>query len=933
MKKLYWLIAGMLLISATAFSQVVYVKGDASGTNDGTSWANAYTSLSNALANTSSGEVWVAAGTYVPGTDTLSSFSIGSAIAVYGGFAGTETSVDQRDPAANVTILSGDVNGDDVADDFDTNKSDNVFHVVYVDSLIASPVIIDGFTIQNGHNHALADGAETFLERGAGIWAYSPVAVSNCMFTQNSGGAGSGVALMLEGTDGSSFEDVTFDSNRAIEAGVVYALGTADLMLNNVTFSNNLVDGGALYSAYSLGVTIDNSNFVNNTDTVTSGFAAGMFLWQNVDVLVSNTVFSGNSADNAAAYYIDGAEIQGDLLGGYTFDNVTHDGNTVTNGFGVGYFYNAYDVHITNSSFVNNNSPVNAAGLYANGTEVAEENQDPANFVVENTLFENNFTSGRGAGVYFNNLSARVNGCDLLNNTGGVIAGAMYIRNLTGAPVFTVEVDNSNFNNNSAQYGAGIGHLGSNSEMVVKNSHFEENSGTQAGGAIYFGATGVPTVIDSSEFINNSNAFGGAVCNFADGAQTIFRNSLFKGNSVSSSGGGMLNGFDADVVVEKCTFEANVAAFGGGIRVQNDNVPTYVYGSTFDGNMISGTSSGGGIGVFGVSPLTIDSCFFVNNQAGGSGAAVFVGQDTTLPVSLSIDRSLFRLNTATNQGGAVNIGNFNTEINNCLFTGNATNDPGTGGAISTNASDTVEIVVNIYNSTFAEDLGVISGEIATWTDPTTPGFSLATLNLANNIFYNSGQKNYAIEDGETVVLSLGGNLAIDPDGTLDIYLTEASDKLAEDPLFVDPTGFGNPDGIPDLHLQAGSPAIDAALPAFASAFDLDGNPRPQGDGPDIGAYEFTIVRAEEVLANNGLLTIAPNPVKDEAVLQVKGAGLEGALTVRIADNNGRVLRQIAVRKTGDLLSETINVAGLPAGAYTVMVTNGKQMVVSTMIKQ
>ena len=77
MKKLYWLIAGMLLISATAFSQVVYVKGDASGANDGTSWANAYTNLSTALTNTTSGQVWVAAGTYVPGTDTLSSFSIG----------------------------------------------------------------------------------------------------------------------------------------------------------------------------------------------------------------------------------------------------------------------------------------------------------------------------------------------------------------------------------------------------------------------------------------------------------------------------------------------------------------------------------------------------------------------------------------------------------------------------------------------------------------------------------------------------------------------------------------------------------------------------------------------------------------------------------------------------------------------------------------
>ena len=41
----------------------------------------------------------------------------------------------------------------------------------------------------------------------------------------------------------------------------------------------------------------------------------------------------------------------------------------------------------------------------------------------------------------------------------------------------------------------------------------------------------------------------------------------------------------------------------------------------------------------------------------------------------------------------------------------------------------------------------------------------------------------------------------------------------------------------DLHLKPGSPAIDAAITSETFGVDLDGTERPQGNGPDIGAYE------------------------------------------------------------------------------------------------
>lgn len=41
----------------------------------------------------------------------------------------------------------------------------------------------------------------------------------------------------------------------------------------------------------------------------------------------------------------------------------------------------------------------------------------------------------------------------------------------------------------------------------------------------------------------------------------------------------------------------------------------------------------------------------------------------------------------------------------------------------------------------------------------------------------------------------------------------------------------------DFHLQEDSPAIDNGFSVDAPSDDFEGNPRPQSDGYDIGAYE------------------------------------------------------------------------------------------------
>jgi hypothetical protein len=97
--------------------------------------------------------------------------------------------------------------------------------------------------------------------------------------------------------------------------------------------------------------------------------------------------------------------------------------------------------------------------------------------------------------------------------------------------------------------------------------------------------------------------------------------------------------------------------------------------------------------------------------------------------------------------------------------------------------------------------------------------------VVNNIFYDTGTSYWA-SDGAT--LTGDHNLLFessDPDKV------GPNDLIGVDPLLIDPSNN-------DFHLQASSPAIDSGETRAEVSSDLEGTPRPQGAGYDIGAYEF-----------------------------------------------------------------------------------------------
>jgi hypothetical protein len=229
------------LTTASALAGVIYVNAAASGANDGTSWANAYTSLQTALGAAGSGDdLWVVAGTYRPtsGSDRTVSFALKNGVGLYGGFDGTETQRSQRDPAANVTTLSGDIGTPGVA-------NDNSYHVVTVDATVTSTGILDGFTVSGGQ----ADGGSP-NERGGGIWVNggSPTlsgltVIGNFALAQGGGlRISSGSVILL--TSKFVSNTVAFNVDTTTNGGGgVFVGGGSSLTAQSCVFRSNSISG------------------------------------------------------------------------------------------------------------------------------------------------------------------------------------------------------------------------------------------------------------------------------------------------------------------------------------------------------------------------------------------------------------------------------------------------------------------------------------------------------------------------------------------------------------------------------------------------------------------------------------------------------------------------------------------------------------------
>jgi hypothetical protein len=292
-------------------------------------------------------------------------------------------------------------------------------------------------------------------------------------------------------------------------------------------------------------------------------------------------------------------------------------------------------------------------------------------------------------------------------------------------------------------------------------------------------------------------------CEF-DGRGLHFRNgetsesivdgfTIINGSVALSTLGGGIFCYDSSPTIANCTIANNRAGRGGGIGCQLYASPTMV-NCTIENN--SADYYGGGISQWSYAASDIVGCIISGNRAlSGAGVSCFYGSAPT------ITNSVIKGNVASASGGGIDCFSFSAPwLTNCTV---MENEAGSGGGSSTGASSDA-VMTNC----------IVWGNTATLEGPQIAVKSYSSLDIG----YSNVEGGEALSQVEPVASLNWGEGNIDAD-----------------PLF-------SQDG--DHHLAVTSPCIDIGMDAGVYE-DIDGDPRPQGTGYDMGSDEVSLVLAED----------------------------------------------------------------------------------------
>ena len=316
------------------------------------------------------------------------------------------------------------------------------------------------------------------------------VSINNSSFVGNKAPVAGAIFTNVD----SKITNSNFTKNTASKGGAVLNENGAKLTVDNSTFKDNAADsyGGAVLNNGELIVTnsvFDANDILNRGSAGVDHGGAAIYNWENAKLDISKSNFTNNIKN-----YVNGDRLVGavttignaTIRDSYFVNNSGRWGGALAATGGVsGSAINT--ISVDGTKFVNNTA------LYGGAMFVWA-----SNYTISNSVFDNNSAFGKG------DMSPN-------NNNGGAL-----IVTQDNIPV-SGKIVNSNFTNNKAQYG---GAAWINEGTVdIDGSNFINNTATTAAGAIGFDPqyAKIIATVDSSKFVNNTaGSHAGAIYNLGD---------------------------------------------------------------------------------------------------------------------------------------------------------------------------------------------------------------------------------------------------------------------------------------------------------------------------------------------------------------------------------------------------------------------------------
>jgi predicted outer membrane repeat protein len=323
--------AGMLMLAATLLSAnlqaaTYYVTPTGAGVKNGKSWENAYDNIKSAVDAAeadATDEIWVKQGLYKLSATLLWK----SGVNVYGGFAGTETSRDQRNLDAKLTVLDGD----------SVSRT-----AVLQGNHFATQTTWSGFTVQRGRSPYYG-----------GVYMYRNMVIDHFIIkdcinegTGTYGGGGVYISITNTSNDSIIIRNSKIVGNRAKGYGGGIAIGSSSPASSTYAVRINIL--------------IENTEIINNqAATRGGGIVVEPVAGSTKNIVIRNCVIANNSSGKAgggiSAYRVN-----------LQVTNTTFANNVAGDGGGGGIYANSVDsLAITNSIFWNNEDTQNGVGSHS----------------------------------------------------------------------------------------------------------------------------------------------------------------------------------------------------------------------------------------------------------------------------------------------------------------------------------------------------------------------------------------------------------------------------------------------------------------------------------------------------------------------------------------------------------------------------------------